>query len=223
MKSIIIVNLIVVISGASPSFLQDDGEPSTTAETQAEIAAEFSDATVVVVPAPSDKLADPKSENEPPEWYKEGVGGFPSKDGEQSFLVYSIPCPSAEESQLELKEKLVSEVMAHIDEHILKHVAASDIPGLTKSYVEKNILPTHSDRIYSKSIQKAGGPMYTGVRQVTIDKREVDRITAWESQFIVSKRSKEVGLFGGIGLAGMTVLSGLIGLLARREKAKLKG
>ncbi len=154
-----------------------------------------------------------------PAWIRDGL----SKEGDElRFPIATSLHSNVEECRNELDNVLLSEVRDYLEKNVLLDgVSATDLAGLTTEYIKKKLLVP--EREYVNIVDRPSGSYHQLWRQIFISKSELAVIRGWEKNREVLERTKQVGVVGGSSLLGMTLLSGLVGLLARREKAKLKG
>jgi hypothetical protein len=154
-----------------------------------------------------------------PAWIRDGL----SKEGDElRFPIATSLHSDVEECRNELDSVLISEVRDYLEKNVLiEGVSAGDMAGLTTEYIKKKLLVP--EREYVNIVDRPSGSYHQLWRQIFISKSELAVIRGWEKNREVLERTKQVGLMGGSALLGMTLLSGMVGLLARREKAKLKG
>ena len=154
-----------------------------------------------------------------PAWIRDGL----SKEGDElRFPIATSLHSDVEECRNELDNVLLSEVRDYLEKNVLlDDVTASDLAGLTTEYIKKKLLVP--EREYVNIVDRPSGSYHQLWRQIFISKSELAVIRGWEKNREVLERTKQVGVVGGSALLGMTLLSGMVGLLARREKAKLKG
>lgn len=154
-----------------------------------------------------------------PAWIRDGL----SKEGDElRFPIATSLHSDVEECRNELDNVLLSEVRDYLEKNVLLDgVSATNLAGLTTEYIKKKLLVP--EREYVNIVDRPSGSYHQLWRQIFISKSELAVIRGWEKNREVLERTKQVGVVGGSALLGMTLLSGMVGLLARREKAKLKG
>jgi len=152
-----------------------------------------------------------------PEWVKKGL----VLGDEHSLAISSTLLPDLDQCREDLKARMMSDVQAYLDKHVLEFAAADQLPELTQAYVEKNWVKTGQE---FDNIQDRPSGMYHQLWiELHISSEQLSKVRKWEKQSVREQRAKKVGVLGGIGVFAITLLSGTIGVLARREKAKLKG
>ena len=152
-----------------------------------------------------------------PEWVKNGL----VLGDEHSLAISSTLLPDLDQCREDLKARMMSDVQAYLDKHVLEFAAADQLPELTQAYVEKNWVKKGQE---FDNIQDRPSGMYHQLWiGLHISSEQLSRVRKWEKQSVREQRAKKVGVLGGIGVFAITLLSGTIGVLARREKAKLKG
>jgi len=154
-----------------------------------------------------------------PAWIRDGL----SKEGnEHRFPIATSLHSDVEECRKELDSAMMSEVKDYLEKNVLlTGISADELAGLTPDYIKKKLLVP--EREFENVVDRPSGSYHQLWRQIFISKSELAVIRGWEKNREVLKRTTEVGMMGGSALLGMTLLSGMVGLLARREKAKLKG
>ena len=114
----------------------------------------------------------------------------------------------------------MSDVQAYLDKHVLEFVAADHLPELTQEYIEKYWVKKGQE---FDNIQDRPSGMYHQLWiGLHISSEQLSKVRKWEKQSVRVQRTKKVGVLSGIGVFAITLLSGAIGVLASREKAKLK-
>lgn len=170
------------------------------------------------------KSADSESrrlEHLPPDDAPDWVREEPQLHGGHVFTIWTTESPDLEGCREEFDAILLPQVQKHLDEHVLRHVQAKNLSELTKEYIEKYWLVEGKE--FDDISERPTGAHHRLWKQIHITESQIDTVRDWENRIVVSQRTKHVGLAGAATLAGMTLLSGMIGLLARREEAKLKG
>lgn len=151
-----------------------------------------------------------------PEWVKEGL----VLGEDHRLAVSSSLFPDREQCVGDLKSRLMNEVRSYLDKHVLQLTSASQLPELTEEYVEANWLV--ADRDFDNVQDRPSGTYHQLWKELKISSEQLEVVRGWEKSRVREARTKQVGVLGGLGIASITVFSGLIGVLARREKAKLK-
>lgn len=224
MKSLVVVKLIIALTGSTPhiesfSIVQEEASGEAKIETKAEIDASSFVKNLETALTNSFSGAAASSESELPDWLTETEGNQ-EKSGDHSFLVITIPHTDVAACEEELKEKLPTEVKAFIDKNLLRHIDADSVPYLTDDYIRREILSLNPERTLTKTLTRPGGDMFQIYRQLTIPSSEVKKLVEYERSIVAGERSVEVGV-GAASIVGLVGgISGLLGLLARREKAK---
>ena len=151
-----------------------------------------------------------------PEWVKNGL----VLGDEHSLAISSTLLPDLEQCREDLKARMMSDVQAYLDKHVLEFAAADQLPELTREYVEKYWVKKGQE---FDNIQDRPSGMYHQLWiGLHISSEQLAKVRKWEKQSVREQRTKKVGVLGGVGVFAITLLSGAIGVLARREKAKLK-
>jgi hypothetical protein len=155
--------------------------------------------------------------SETPDWVKDGL-----VLGESHRLAISSSLlPDLEQCEEDLKSRMMWEVRSYLDKHVLTHSNASQLSELTPEYVEKYwVVP---NRVFDNVQDRPSGTYHQKWIELQLSAEQLDKVRSWERTNQRERRTKQIGLLGGAGIAGIALFSGLIGLLARREKAKLKG
>ncbi len=151
-----------------------------------------------------------------PDWVKEGL----VLGEDHRLAVSSSLFPDREQCIGDLKSRLMNEVRSYLDKHVLELTSASQLPELTEEYVESNWLV--ADREFDNIQDRPSGTYHQLWKELRISSEQLEVVRGWEKSRVREKRTKQVGVLGGLGIATITLFSGLIGVLARREKAKLK-
>ena len=154
--------------------------------------------------------------DETPEWVKNGL-----VFGDDNHLVISSSVfPELSQCEEDLRSRLLNEVHVYLDKHVLEAKTASMLDYLTYEYVEENwIVP---NKRFDNVSHRPSGTYHQLWIELQISSNELEKIRQWERSVFREQRTKQVGVLGGIGIAILTVFSGLVGVLARREQAKLK-
>ena len=162
--------------------------------------------------APSTKILNENT----PEWVKNGL-----VLGEDHRLAISSSLfPDREQCAEDLKSRLMNEVRSYLDKHVLELTNSAQLPELTQEYVESHWVV--ANRVFDNVQDRASGTYHQLWMELRISSEQLEVVRGWEKSQIRETRTKQVGVLGGLGIAAITVFSGLIGVLARREKAKLK-
>ena len=190
--------------------------PNVTAITRAEIDNNDSFESVV-----GDSIGEttplPVLNDSTPEWVKNGL----VLGDEHSLAISSTFLSDLDQCREDLKATMMSDVQAYLDKHVLKFAAADQLAELTQEYVEKYWVKKGQE---FDNIQDRPSGMYHQLWiGLHISSEQLAKVRKWEAQSVREQRTKKVGVLGGISVLVITLLSGAIGLLARREKAKLKG
>ncbi|XZE36476.1 hypothetical protein SH501x_002048 [Pirellulaceae bacterium SH501] len=138
-------------------------------------------------------------------------------------LRFAIPTATAEDLSRcyeEFDSQLLPEVQKMLDAHVLRQTSASQLAPLTKKYIEDHWLV--QDCEYDQVVELPSGTYHQLWKQVYISKEQLEIVRKWEEKSILGERIVKVGALGGASIGGMMLLSGLIGVLARRESRKLK-
>ena len=151
-----------------------------------------------------------------PDWVKKGL----VLGDEHSLAISSTLMPDLEECRDDLKSRMMSEVRLYLNKHVLEFTDAIKLPELTQEYVEKYWVKKGQE--FDNIQDRPSGTYHQLWIGLHISSEQLTKIREWEKQSVRELRMKKAGVFGGIGVFAVTLLSGAVGLLARREKAKLK-
>ena len=190
-------------------------DASTSLEPISETTTKSTDAAV------SDSAAlDPAStkilNENTPDWVKEGL----VLGEDHRLAVSSSLFPDREQCVGDLKSRLMNEVRSYLDKHVLELTNASQLPELTEEYVESNWLV--ANREFDNVQDRPSGTYHQLWKELRISSEQLEVVRGWERSRVREIRTKQAGVLGGLGIAAITLFSGMIGVLARREKAKLK-
>ena len=101
-----------------------------------------------------------------------------------------------------------------------ENASALLLPQLTQEYVEKYwVVPSQT---FDNVQDRPSGTYHQLWIGLHISADQLKKVREWERHSVRASRTKQVGVLGGTGVAAITILSGFVGVLARREKAKLK-
>lgn len=225
MKSLVVVKLIIALTGSTPhiesfSILQEEATSEVEVSAKAEIDASSFVKSLENALSHSMNGSPAVSEPELPSWLTEQPDVGREKDGGHSFLVVTIPQADVTACQEELAEKLPMEARAFIESNILTHIKADGVPFLTSEYLEKEILSNNPDRTFTKTLIRPGGEMFQIYRQLTIPAAVAKRLVEFERGIVAGERSVRVGLGAAAVLGMVGAMSGVLGLMARRERSK---
>ena len=190
--------------------------PETPAVVKAEIDASESFDSVA-----GDDLGDtvplPVLNGSTPDWVKKGL----VLGDEHSFAISSTLLPDLDQCREDLKSRMMSDVQVYLDKHVLEFTSSYKIPELTQEYVEKNWVKKGQE--FDNIQDRPSGTYHQLWIGLHISSEQLTKIRAWEKQSVREQRTKKAGVLGGVGIFAISILSGAVGLLARREKAKLRG
>jgi len=169
---------------------------------------------------PGDAVGDtaplPVLGSKTPDWVKKGL----VLGNEHSLAISSTLMPELEECREDLKTRMMSEVRMYLNKHVLEYSDATKLPELTQEYVEKYWVKKGQE--FDNIQDRPSGTYHQLWIGLHISSEQLTKIREWEKQNVRELRVKKVGIFSGLGVFTVTLLSGAVGLLARREKAKLK-
>jgi hypothetical protein len=151
-----------------------------------------------------------------PDWVRAPQVG----KGELRFAIPTATAEDLEQCYEEFDSQLLPEIQKMLDTHVLRQASASQLTSLTKKYIEDHWLV--QDCEYDQVVELPSGTYHQLWKQVYISKEQLEIVRRWEEKAILGERIGKVGAVGGVSIGGMMLLSGLIGVLARRESRKLK-
>jgi hypothetical protein len=151
-----------------------------------------------------------------PEWVKKGL----VLGDEHRLAISSSLLPDVEQCREDLKSRMMIEVRSYLDKHVLEKSSAYQLAELTQEYVEKYWV--NPAQTFDNVQDRPSGTYHQLWIGLHISADQLKKVREWEMNSFREKRLKQVGIIGGAGIATITLLSGLVGVLARREKAKLK-
>ena len=151
-----------------------------------------------------------------PDWVKNGL----VLGEDHRFAINSSLSPSLEECREELQVKMMNEVGAYLDQHVLELTTAARIPQITQEYVEKYWV--NKSQEFDNVQDRPAGSFHQLWIGLHISADQLKKVRQWEKQSIRDLRIKEVGVLSSASVALLSIISGLVGVLASREKAKLK-
>ncbi|MEQ1826275.1 MAG: hypothetical protein ABL921_10020 [Pirellula sp.] len=151
-----------------------------------------------------------------PDWVKQGL----VLGDDHSLSISSSLLSDLAQCREDLDARLLSEVQSYLDKHVLEHIFAHQLPELTKEYVEKYWL--NKSQSFDNVQDRPSGTYHQLWVGLHISADQLKKVRDWERRGLQEKRVKQIGVLGGTGVAVITLFSGLVGVLARREKAKLK-
>lgn len=151
-----------------------------------------------------------------PDWVKKGL----VLGNDHSLAISSTLMPELEECREDLKTRMLSEVRMYLNKHVLEYSDATKLPELTQEYVEKYWVKKGQE--FDNIQDRPSGTYHQLWIGLHISSEQLTKIREWEKRNVRELRMKKVGIFSGLGVFTVTLLSGGVGLLARREKAKLK-
>ncbi len=152
-----------------------------------------------------------------PDWVKKGL----VLGDEHSFAISSTLLPDLDQCRDDLKSRMMSDVQVYLDKHVLEFTSSYRLPELTQEYVEKYWVKKGQE--FDNIQDRPSGTYHQLWIGLHISSEQLTKIRTWEKQSVREQRTKKAGVLGGVGVFAITILSGAVGLLARREKAKLKG
>lgn len=169
---------------------------------------------------PGDAIAEtaplPVLNGSTPDWVKKGL----VLGDEHSFAISSTLLPDLDQCRDDLKSRLMSDVQVYLDKHVLEFTSADKLPQLTKEYVEKYWVKKGQE--FDNIQDRPSGTYHQLWIGLHLSSEQLTKIREWEKQSVREQRTRKAGVLGGVGVFAITMLSGAVGLLARREKAKLK-
>ena len=216
----------------SPQVLSDTAKPSppeatlpaldAPAKAEVDIFDSFDSVAGDTIPTDAtgdyiDTMPIPVLNGSTPDWVKNGL----VMGEDHSFAISSTLMPDLEQCREDLKSRMMADVRVYLDKHVLQLSEASLLPELTQDYVEKYWVK--KGQVFDNVQDRPSGTYHQLWIGLHISSEQLSKIREWEKQTVREQRTRKVGVFGGIGVCAITLLSGAVGLLARREKAKLKG
>jgi hypothetical protein len=176
------------------------------------------EATKSAIPDATD--VDPVSKkllnDQTPDWVKQGV----VRGDDHSFAISSSLSPDLEQCREDLESRLLSEVQNYLDKNVLEHMPAFRLKELTEDYVKKYWLK--KEQWFDNLQDRPSGTYHQLWVGLHISAEQLKMVSEWEKACLREERVQQAGVAGGIGVGVITLLSGLVGVFARREKAKLK-
>jgi hypothetical protein len=112
------------------------------------------------------------------------------------------------------------DVQAYLNNHVLENASALLLPQLTQEYVDKYWVV--ASQTFDNVQDRPSGTYHQLWIGLHISADQLKKVREWERHRVRESRTKQVGVLGVAGVAAITILSGFVGVLARREKAKLK-
>ncbi len=197
-------------------------EPPTLAETpsptRAEVGNNESFDSVAEDSIGRDSIGDtsPVLNGSTPDWVKNGL----VLGDEHSLAISSTLLPDLEQCREDLKSRMMLDVRTYLDKHVLEFVQAYKLLELTQEYVEKYWVKKGQE--FDNIQDRPSGTYHQLWIGMHISSEQLAKIREWEKHSIREERTKKVGVMGGIGVFAITLLSGAVGLLAQREKARLE-
>lgn len=205
-----------------PTLFSENSEAEIDANTSFEpIAESSSTASDETVDAVGRDLTSPDASttkilNEnTPDWVKEGL----VMGDDHKLAISSSLFPDREQCKEDLKVRLMIEVRSYLDKHVLRLARSSQLPELTQEYVEANWVV--ANREFDNVQDRPSGTYHQLWMELQISAEQLEVVRGWEKSRVREKRVKQVGVLGGMGIAAITCFSAMLGVLARREKAKL--
>ncbi|MEI7458974.1 MAG: hypothetical protein WCK15_06170 [Pirellula sp.] len=151
-----------------------------------------------------------------PEWVKNGI----VLGEDHSLAISSSLLPDLEQCREDLKTSMMRDVQAYLNNHVLENASALLLPQLTQEYVDKYWVV--ASQTFDNVQDRPSGTYHQLWIGLHISADQLKKVREWERHRVRESRTKQVGVLGGAGVAAITILSGFVGVLARREKAKLK-
>ncbi len=203
---------------ATPSPPEQPNLAETPSPAQAEIGNNESFDSVAEDSIGSDFLGDtsPVLNGSTPDWVKNGL----VLGDDHSLAISSTLLPDLEQCREDLKSRMMLDVRTYLDKHVLEFVQANKLQELTQEYVEKYWVKKGQE--FDNIQDRPSGTYHQLWIGMHISSEQLAKIREWEKHSIREERTKKVGVMGGIGVFAIALLSGAVGLLARREKARLK-
>lgn len=152
-----------------------------------------------------------------PDWVKKGL----VLGDEHSFAISSTLLPDLDQCREDLRSRMMSDVQVYLDKHVLEFTSSTKLPELTQQYVEKYWVRKGQE--FDNIQDRPSGTYHQLWIGLHLSSEQLTKIREWEKQSVREQRTKKAGILGGVGVFAISILSGAVGLLARREKAKLQG
>lgn len=194
-------------------------ESSAKAEVvgNAEVVNDSSISTIAEGAIQSSDDSQPVLGKDTPEWIKKGlVLGESLRTPLSSSLYLTL-----DECRKDLESRIFDEAKAKIASHTLhSSVSVEDIPQITREYVLENWVT--KDREFDNVQIRPSGTYHQLWCELNVSQEELKKVRDWELPILSERRTKQVGALAGFAVVAMGFVSGLVGLLAGREKAKLK-
>ncbi|HUP77145.1 MAG TPA: hypothetical protein VM260_01200 [Pirellula sp.] len=194
---------------------QNTHTTNTHTTTQAEI--DKNDSFDLVVAEVGETAPLPVLNSNTPEWVKNGL----VLGDEHSLAISSNLFSDLEQCREDLKARMMADVQTYLDKHVLKSASADQLPELTEEYVEKHWVKKGQE--FDNIQDRPSGVYHQLWIGLHISSEQLAKVHKWEKQCVRVMRTKKVGCLGGVSVIAISLLSGAVGVLARREKAKLRG
>jgi hypothetical protein len=126
-----------------------------------------------------------------------------------------------EECRSELASRLPEEVRKVIDQHVLQHVSADALPGLTSEYISDKLVD-HSVE-FDNYQERPSGNFHQLWVMLDIDEKAMEQMREWERESTTVVR---VWMLSGLTLAFLGSFAGLSGVfkfLSTRERNRHRG
>ncbi len=152
-----------------------------------------------------------------PDWVKKGL----VLGDEHSFAISSTLLPDLDQCREDLRSRMMSDIQVYLDRHVLEFTSSTKLPELTQDYVEKYWVRKGQE--FDNIQDRPSGTYHQLWIGLHLSSEQLTKIREWEKQSVREQRTKKAGILGGVGVFAISILSGAVGLLARRERARLKG
>jgi len=210
-----------VAAPAQPAVPEPTSVMQATANVDAERVANDSFALVSGdEPGDAEAVPMPFLNGSTPDWVKNGLRNAPPDAAEYSFAISSSLLPDIEQCNEDLKLRMMSEIRVFLKKNVLTYENAK-LPELTKEYVDKYWVKR--GQFFDNVQDRPSGSYHQVWVGLHISTEQLAKIRQWEKQSERDQRIRKAGVLGGISIFAIAMLSGAVGLLARREKAKLRG
>lgn len=189
--------------------------PATTGE--AEVVSDSSIATIDNGNTLGTDDTQPVLGKDTPEWITKGlVLGESLRTPLASSLFLTV-----EECRKDLESRIFEEAKAKVATYALRwSVSIDDIPEITREYVLENWVT--KNREFDNVQVRPSGTYHQLWCELNLSQEEIKKVQDWARPILAEHRTKEAGAFAAFAIVTMGFVSGLVGLLAGREKAKLK-
>jgi len=149
-----------------------------------------------------------------PDWIRQPI----TSESRILLPIESSMHSTIEECQEDLNGKLVDEAKRLLDMHVLQRVNADSIPELTPEFIREKLINREGE--FDNFQERPSGTFHQLWVRMDIDEKELAQIRDWERTVVTQKRVTTLGGVAGGVLGALAGISGVVGLLSRREKNK---